>query len=146
MLILDLNETMDQLFMANSMHWFGHVLRREDGNVWRSALEFEIKGQRNKARLIMAQKVLRSKDGNVWRSALELEVKGQRNKARLIMAQNVLRSKDGNVWRSALEFEIKGQRMEGRPERTWKMQIQEEYEGWCEQGRRTLWIKVDCWC
>ena len=33
---LGLKETIDQLAMANSVRWYGHVLRREDG---RSCLE-----------------------------------------------------------------------------------------------------------
>ena len=33
--MLVLNETMDQLAMANSFHWHGHVWRREGGHVWR---------------------------------------------------------------------------------------------------------------
>ena len=35
MLMLDLNETIDQLAMANSVHWYDHVLRREDDHVLR---------------------------------------------------------------------------------------------------------------
>ena len=35
MFMLGLNETIDQLAMANSVHWHGHVLRREDGHVLR---------------------------------------------------------------------------------------------------------------
>ena len=30
--MLCLNETIDQLAMANSVRWCGHVLRREDGD------------------------------------------------------------------------------------------------------------------
>ena len=33
MLMLGLDETIDQLAMANSVRWHGHVVRREDGNV-----------------------------------------------------------------------------------------------------------------
>ena len=33
MLMLILNDAMDQLAVANSVHWYGHVLRREDGHV-----------------------------------------------------------------------------------------------------------------
>ena len=29
----DLNETVDQLAMTSSVHWYGHVLKREDGHV-----------------------------------------------------------------------------------------------------------------
>ena len=32
MLMLCLNETIDQLAMANSVRWYGHVLRREDND------------------------------------------------------------------------------------------------------------------
>ena len=37
MFMLDLNEPMDQLSVVNSVRWYGHVLRREDGHVLRSA-------------------------------------------------------------------------------------------------------------
>ena len=33
MLMLCFNKTIDQLAMANSVHWYGYVLRREDGHV-----------------------------------------------------------------------------------------------------------------
>ena len=33
MFMLDLWETIDQLAMANSVRWYGDVLRREDGHV-----------------------------------------------------------------------------------------------------------------
>ena len=38
----------DHLAMANSVCWYGNVLRREDGHVFRRALDFEVDGQRNK--------------------------------------------------------------------------------------------------
>ena len=34
-LMVPLNESMDQLAMANSVCWYGHVLRGEDGHVLR---------------------------------------------------------------------------------------------------------------
>ena len=37
--------------MANSVRWYGHVLRREDGHVMRMALNFEVKSQRKKEKL-----------------------------------------------------------------------------------------------
>ena len=37
MFMLGLKETMDQLAMVNSVCWYGHVLRREDGHVLRRA-------------------------------------------------------------------------------------------------------------
>ena len=51
MLTLGLTEAVDQLVMANSVRWYGHVLRREDGHVLRTALDIEVKGQRKKGRL-----------------------------------------------------------------------------------------------
>ena len=42
-LMLGLNGSMDQLTMANSVHWYGHVLRM--------ALDFEVESQRKKGRL-----------------------------------------------------------------------------------------------
>ena len=41
-LMLGLSETMDHLAMANSVCWYGRVLRREDGHVLRRALEVEV--------------------------------------------------------------------------------------------------------
>ena len=39
---------MVQLAMADSVHWYGHVLRREDLHVLRRALDFEVEGPRKK--------------------------------------------------------------------------------------------------
>ena len=36
--------------MANSVRWYGHVLRREDDHILRMALDFEVEGQRKKGR------------------------------------------------------------------------------------------------
>ena len=33
MFMLGLNETIDQLAMVNSVRWYCHVLRREDGHI-----------------------------------------------------------------------------------------------------------------
>ena len=43
-----LNATIDQLAMTNSVCWYGHVLRREDGHILRRALDFEVEGQSKK--------------------------------------------------------------------------------------------------
>ena len=45
-LMLGLNETRDQLTLANSVHRYGHVLRREDGHVLKRPLDFEVDGER----------------------------------------------------------------------------------------------------
>ena len=50
MFMLGLNKTTDQLAMANSVRWHGHVLRREDSHVLRCALDFDVEGQRKKGR------------------------------------------------------------------------------------------------
>ena len=42
MFMLGLNETIDQLLMANSARWHGDVQRREGGHVLRRALDFEV--------------------------------------------------------------------------------------------------------
>ena len=49
--MLGLHETIDQLAMANSVQWYGHVLRRENGHVLRRSLDFEVDGHRKKGRL-----------------------------------------------------------------------------------------------
>ena len=49
--MLGLKETLDHLVMANSVRWYGYVVWREDGHVFRRALDFEVDGQRKKGRL-----------------------------------------------------------------------------------------------
>ena len=44
--MLGLKETVVQMAKANGVRWYGHVLRRDDGDVLRKALEFEVKGKR----------------------------------------------------------------------------------------------------
>ena len=51
MFVLGLSETIHHLAMANSAHWYGHVLMREDGHVFRRVLDFELEGQSKKGRL-----------------------------------------------------------------------------------------------
>ena len=41
-LMFCLMETIDQLDMANSVRWYGHVLMREDGHVLRRVLDFVV--------------------------------------------------------------------------------------------------------
>ena len=48
MLMLGLHETIDQLGMANNVHWHCHALR-EDGHVLRT-LDLDVKDQRKKGR------------------------------------------------------------------------------------------------
>ena len=52
MFMLGLNVTIDQLAMANnSVPWYGHALRRDDGHALRWALDFENEDQRKIGRL-----------------------------------------------------------------------------------------------
>ena len=39
-----MNEAMDNLALPSSVHWYVHVLTREDVYVLRRALEFELEG------------------------------------------------------------------------------------------------------
>ena len=51
MFMQGLNKTIDQLAIANSARWYGHVIRREDGHVLRRALDPKVDGQRKKEKL-----------------------------------------------------------------------------------------------
>ena len=55
--MLGLKETTDQLAMANSVRWYGHVMRREIGLVLRRALDFEVGGQRGHGKSRLRKKV-----------------------------------------------------------------------------------------
>ena len=50
MQMLDLSETIDQLAKANSVRWYGHVLRKDKSNFLRRALDFKVKGTRKRGR------------------------------------------------------------------------------------------------
>ena len=75
--MLGLKETIDQLAMANSVRWYGHVMRRGDGDVLRRALDFEVEGQRKKGRSEEEVEVRGRSGGqmNKWRSKEEVEVR-----------------------------------------------------------------------
>ena len=51
MLMLGVIKAVDQLAMANSVCWYGQVLRRDYGHVLKSALDFVVEGQGNKGKL-----------------------------------------------------------------------------------------------
>ena len=48
--MLGLKEAVVQMAKVNGVRWYGHVLRRDDGQVLRKALEFEVKGKRKQGR------------------------------------------------------------------------------------------------
>ena len=49
-LMLFFKETIDQLAIANSVRWYGHVLRREGGHNWRRSLNVVVESQGKKGR------------------------------------------------------------------------------------------------
>ena len=49
--MLSLNETIDNLGVANTVCCCVHVLTRENGHILRKALDFAVEGQREKRRL-----------------------------------------------------------------------------------------------
>ena len=73
-----MTDTIDQLAMANSVHWYDHLLRREDGDVLRRALD-RLSLTDTIDQLAMANSVhwydhlLRREDGDVLRRALDVE-------------------------------------------------------------------------
>ena len=50
MRMLDLSETTDQLAKANSVRWYGHILRKDKKIFLRRALDFTGKGTRERGR------------------------------------------------------------------------------------------------
>ena len=56
----------------------------------------------------------------------------------------MLRREDGHVLGRALDFEVEGQRKKGRPNRTWKKQVEVES---VKLGLVGTWpFKVECRC
>ena len=49
--MLDLNEVIDCLSAAESVHWHSYVLRKENGHVLIRTLVFELKGWRKKEKV-----------------------------------------------------------------------------------------------
>jgi len=48
--MLGLNETLDKMAIASRVRWFGHVLRRDESDVLREALQFKMDGRRGRPR------------------------------------------------------------------------------------------------
>ena len=62
--MLGLNETLEKMAIASGVRWFGHVLRRDEGDVLREALQFEVDGRRGRGR-----------PRNTWKKQVEKEMK-----------------------------------------------------------------------
>ena len=54
---------------------------------------------------------------------------------------HVLGRNDGHVLRKALKFEVKGTKKQGRPKKTWNMQVEKES---LELSKMEIWIWKDC--
>ena len=54
--LLGLKDTLDGLVRASGVRWYGHVLRRNYGDVLRRALDFEVAGRRGRGRPNMTWK------------------------------------------------------------------------------------------
>ena len=54
--LLVLKDTLDGLARVSKVRWYGHVLRRDNGDVWRRALDFEVAGRRGRGRPNMTWK------------------------------------------------------------------------------------------
>ena len=48
--LLDLQETSHRLVKANGMRWYGHLLKRDNNDVLRRALDFEVFGREGRGR------------------------------------------------------------------------------------------------
>ena len=62
--MLGLVESLEMIAKANAVRWYGHVLRREDGNILRKALDLEVMGKRRRGR-----------PKSTWKRKVEEEVK-----------------------------------------------------------------------
>ena len=49
MSLLGLKDTLDGLAKASGVRWYGHVLRRDNDDILRRALDFEVTGRRGRA-------------------------------------------------------------------------------------------------
>jgi len=59
--MLGINETLDKMALASGVRWLGHVLRRDENDVLREALQFEVDGRRGRPR-------------NIWKKQVEREM------------------------------------------------------------------------
>ena len=56
MSLLGLKDSLDGLASPSRVQWYGHVLRRNDGDVLRRALDFEVAGRRGHGQVNMMWK------------------------------------------------------------------------------------------
>ena len=56
MILLGLKNTLDGPTRASGVQWYGHVLRRDNGDVLRRTLDFEVVGRKGRGRWNMTWK------------------------------------------------------------------------------------------
>ena len=56
MSLLSLKDTLDRLVRASQVRWYGHVLKRDNGDVLRRPLDFKVAGKRGCGRTNMSWK------------------------------------------------------------------------------------------
>ena len=122
----------------------GHVLRREDGHVLRSSLDFGVEGQKKKGRHVRSRveaeggKVgLRGEDGHILRRALSFEFEWQRKK---VHGRRRLRENEWRlVWAGKMRFADQGWMLElirlllawGQSVHPHLLGIQPDFQHWC---------------
>ena len=83
--MLGIAETIDMVAKRNSMRWYGHVLRRDEEDVLKKALNFKVDGKRRRGR-----------PRKTWKDQVEAEMK--RAGLKRVDALDRVR------WRKALKF------------------------------------------
>ena len=83
--MLGMNQPIDKMAKASGVRWLGHVLRKEDGDVVRSALEFNVEGRRKRGR-----------PKRTWRKQIEEEC--------LKAGLNLKDAHNRSKWRECVQF------------------------------------------
>ena len=89
--MLGLKEMLDRMAKANRVRWYGHVIRRNDGNILKKAMLMEVNGKRKRGRLKLTWrrqvqesvkkvglKIEEVADGTRWREGLRAIAKRMR--------------------------------------------------------------------
>ena len=63
--MLGLNQIIDKMAKVSRVRWLRHVLRKEDGDVVRNAIEFNVEGRRKRGR-----------PKRTWRKQVETAIEG----------------------------------------------------------------------
>ena len=88
MQMLNLNETIGELAKANSVRWYGHVLRKDKNNFLRRALYIKVKGTRKRGRPKKTWlKAAMEQSRNVW-----LNKSDANNRLRWRLGANIISS------------------------------------------------------